>query len=73
MSLLLSNMVRLKRFLRKYPWIYSQIQKMYYRLLYVGETGFFGSKIHSGFGGVKVPPLQKNSKRLSNTLTGNFW
>lgn len=46
MSLLLSNMVRLKRFLRRYPWIYSQIQKMYYRLLYVGETSFLGSKMH---------------------------
>lgn len=46
MSLLLSDMVRLKRFLRKYPWAYSQIQKMYYRLLYVGETSFLGSKFH---------------------------
>jgi SAM-dependent methyltransferase len=46
MSLLLSNMVRLKRFLRKYPRAYSQTQKMYYRLLYVGETSFLGSKFH---------------------------
>ena len=46
MSPLLNNMVRLKRFLRKYPRAYSQIQKMYYRLLYVGETGVLGTKVH---------------------------
>jgi SAM-dependent methyltransferase len=46
MSLLLSNMVRLKRFLRKSPRAYSQIQKIYYRLLYVGESSFLGSKLH---------------------------
>lgn len=46
MSLLLSNMVRLKRLLKKSPRVYSQIQKAYYSLLYIGETTVLGSKFH---------------------------
>jgi ubiquinone/menaquinone biosynthesis C-methylase UbiE len=45
MSLLLSNMVKFKRYLRNFPILYNVLQLNYYRLLYLGEK-LLGSEFH---------------------------
>jgi SAM-dependent methyltransferase len=56
MSLLLSNVVKFKRFLRKFPIAYNGLQWVYYRLLYFGEKYFLGSEFHKWVWKKQNPP-----------------
>jgi SAM-dependent methyltransferase len=39
-------MEKFKQCIRKWPWAYTNIQRLYYRLLYFGETSLLGTRIH---------------------------
>jgi ubiquinone/menaquinone biosynthesis C-methylase UbiE len=39
-------MEKIKQYLKKWPWVYTKLQRLYYRCLYYGEKTFLGTRIH---------------------------
>ena len=39
-------MEKVKVILRKWPGMYNRLQRMYYKLLYIVEISFLGTRIH---------------------------
>ena len=66
MSLLLSNMIRFKRYLRKFPSVYNVSQFYYYRLLYFGEK-ILGSEFHKWiWKNQNAPNFEKLKEEMSH-------